>query len=73
MVRACGAQSFTAVIPHEGPPGPAKGVHALQIEVNRALYVDEASLTPTPGFARLKADLERLFEGLAETDWAGVV
>jgi N-formylglutamate amidohydrolase len=51
---------------------PAKGVHALQIEVNRALYVDEASLTPTPWFARLKADLERLFEGLAETDWAGI-
>ncbi len=51
---------------------PAKGVHAVQIEVNRALYVDEASLTPTAGFARLKGDLQRLFEGLAETDWAAV-
>ena len=51
---------------------PARGVHALQIEVNRALYVDEASLAPTPGFARLKANLERLFKVLAETDWSRV-
>jgi N-formylglutamate amidohydrolase len=49
---------------------PARGVHALQIEVNRALYVDEATLAPTAGFARLKADLERLFQTLAATDWA---
>jgi N-formylglutamate amidohydrolase len=51
---------------------PARGVHALQIEVNRALYVDEASLTPTPGFARLKADLERLFAVLAGTNWSAL-
>ena len=51
---------------------PARGVHALQIEVNRALYVDEASLAPTSGLPRLKADLERLFKVLAETDWSGL-
>ena len=49
---------------------PARGVHAVQIEVNRALYVDEATLAPTVGFARLKADLERLFRTLAATDWS---
>jgi len=49
---------------------PARGVHALQIEVNRALYVDEATLEPTAGFARLKADLDRLFRTLAATDWS---
>jgi N-formylglutamate amidohydrolase len=49
---------------------PARGVHALQIEVNRALYVDETTLTPTPGFARLKSDLERLFAVLSDTDWS---
>jgi N-formylglutamate amidohydrolase len=49
---------------------PARGVHALQIEVNRALYVDEVSLTPTAGFAPLKADLERLFAALARMDWS---
>jgi N-formylglutamate amidohydrolase len=48
---------------------PARGVHALQIEVNRALYVDETTLAPTAGFARLKGDLERLFRALAQTDW----
>ena len=51
---------------------PARGVHALQIEVNRALYVDEESLAPTEGFARLRGDLERLFAIFAETDWSGL-
>ncbi len=51
---------------------PARGVHALQIEVNRALYVDEATLAPTAGFARLKGDLERLFRALAQTDWSNL-
>jgi N-formylglutamate amidohydrolase len=51
---------------------PARGVHALQIEVNRALYVDEATLAPTAGFAALKADLERLFRALAAIDWASL-
>jgi N-formylglutamate amidohydrolase len=29
---------------------PAAGVHALQIEVNRALYMNEATLEPHAGF-----------------------
>jgi N-formylglutamate amidohydrolase len=41
--------------------------HALQIEINRALYLDEKSLTPLPGFARLKADLTRIIAELAST------
>ena len=49
---------------------PRRGVHALQVEVNRALYVEEASLEPSAGFARLKADLERLFAALARADWS---
>ena len=51
---------------------PARGVHALQIEINRALYMDEARLAPTPGFARLKTDLEHLMATLAATDWSRV-
>lgn len=51
---------------------PARGVHALQIEVNRALYVDETTLAPTAGFAALKGDLERLFKALAGTDWSNL-
>ncbi|MBU4528217.1 MAG: N-formylglutamate amidohydrolase [Hoeflea sp.] len=36
---------------------PARGLHALQIEVNRGLYVDETTLERTAGFDLLKADL----------------
>jgi N-formylglutamate amidohydrolase len=42
------------------------GVHALQIEVNRALYLDEECITKTAGFAgvqgRLIAALRRVVE-----------
>ena len=48
---------------------PAGKVHALQFEVSRALYLDEATLLPTEGFTRLKADMERLIETLATIDW----
>lgn len=51
---------------------PAQGVHALQIEINRGLYLDEARLTPTEGFARLKADLENLTRALVATDWTAL-
>jgi N-formylglutamate amidohydrolase len=36
---------------------PASGVHALQIEINRALYIDEDSLEPRAGFTALGEDL----------------
>jgi N-formylglutamate amidohydrolase len=48
---------------------PAKGVHALQIELNRALYLDETTLEPRAGFDRLTADLRLLFAGLAAWNW----
>ena len=44
---------------------PSAHVHALQIEINRALYVDERSLDRTNGFARIRADMGRLAETLA--------
>jgi N-formylglutamate amidohydrolase len=44
---------------------PVRRRHALQIEINRALYLDEASLKPHLGFERLKSDLERVFAALA--------
>lgn len=49
---------------------PARRTHALQIEINRALYLDEATLAPTEGFAALKAHIERLTEVLAQADWS---
>jgi len=51
---------------------PARRTHALQIEINRALYLDEARLTPTEGFARLKADLEKLIAAMAAADWSAL-
>ena len=48
---------------------PAKGVHALQIEINRGLYLDEATTEPTVGLARLAGDVERLTQALAAADW----
>lgn len=44
---------------------PAARVHALQIEINRALYVDERTLDRTSGFARVRADMSRLAEALS--------
>jgi N-formylglutamate deformylase len=43
---------------------PARGLHALQIEVNRNLYMDEFRLEPNRGFERLSADLGALAESL---------
>jgi N-formylglutamate amidohydrolase len=39
--------------------------HALQVEINRGLYLDEASLEPHDGYYRLKGDLERVFAALS--------
>ena len=39
---------------------PASGRHSLQIELNRRLYMDEATLLPNARYADLEADLGRL-------------
>ncbi len=52
------------VTQHYGRPG--EGVHALQIEINRALYLDEATLARGPGFARIVADMSELVRALGE-------
>ena len=44
---------------------PAAGLHTIQIEINRALYMDERRHRPTAGFARLAAHLEALADRLA--------
>jgi N-formylglutamate deformylase len=43
---------------------PADGRHSLQIEINRALYMDETTLDKTDGFSSLKAALNNLVERL---------
>lgn len=41
---------------------PALGRHTLQIEINRALYMDERALRPSAGFAKVAADLGTVFD-----------
>src|SRR5436309_4060674 len=43
---------------------PERRRHALQIEINRGLYMDERNYRRKPGFARLAADLTDLIEHL---------
>jgi len=45
---------------------PAEGRHSLQIEVNRALYMDETTLSKSDGFASLKTVLTGLVRRLTE-------
>lgn len=49
---------------------PSNGVHVLQIEINRRLYLNEADLTLSPGYASLKRNLDRLIGVLAACPWA---
>lgn len=47
---------------------PARQRHSIQVEVNRRLYMDEATLEPHAGFAALQGHLRRLVEQLLATD-----
>lgn len=49
---------------------PHNGLHALQIEINRALYMDEARFEHGPGFEKLRADMAAFAAGLAGFDWS---
>lgn len=44
---------------------PQDGVHVLQIEINRALYLDEAKIARTDGFERLRTDVQGLMQALS--------
>ncbi|MBM3573411.1 MAG: N-formylglutamate amidohydrolase, partial [Alphaproteobacteria bacterium] len=47
---------------------PAEGVHALQIEINRALYMDETAMTRKRGLARIARDMGVLMAALGRLD-----
>ena len=46
---------------------PREGVHALQIEIARELYMDESRIERLPGFAAVRHSMTRLIAGLART------
>ncbi len=51
---------------------PRDGVHALQVEVARALYMDEARIERRPGIAGLTRDLTALIRELAAVNWGSL-
>jgi N-formylglutamate amidohydrolase len=46
---------------------PSEGLHALQIEVNRALYMDEETLALRRDFRNLRAHLTSLASMIVQT------
>lgn len=49
---------------------PKMGVHAMQIEINRALYMDEASVSRKPFIATLASQMAQLVDELGGIDAA---
>lgn len=47
---------------------PIAGSHSLQIEINRALYMNEATFERTQGLTDLRRDMGRLVEAFIELD-----
>ncbi|MEO6596164.1 MAG: N-formylglutamate amidohydrolase [Planctomycetota bacterium] len=45
---------------------PARGQNSLQVEINKRLYMNEATRTKSAGFAGLQHDLGQLVEGVVE-------
>ncbi len=43
---------------------PTRGCHALQIEINRAIYMDENSYQPHDGYARVQQDMSHMLAAL---------
>jgi N-formylglutamate amidohydrolase len=48
---------------------PEAKVHALQIEVSRALYLDETTMEKNPDFAQAKDRLRRFARALTAKSW----
>ena len=51
---------------------PHDGVHALQIEINRNLYMDEKRITRGPGLPELAVRMGRLIQALVAVDGAAL-
>jgi N-formylglutamate amidohydrolase len=49
---------------------PAQGVHALQVEINRALYLDEERIVPGTRFDDVRARIAEVLRRLTEIDAA---
>jgi len=48
---------------------PHNGLHALQIEINRGLYMDEIRMLPNSGFDAFSQDMTVFFKQLTGLQW----
>jgi len=49
---------------------PDEGYEAIQIEISRGLYLDEANLAPSAGYGRTHKALGRVIAALCAERWA---
>lgn len=49
---------------------PKTGVHVIQIEINRGLYLHESRVMPTAGFELFREKIQRFIYETAHQDWA---
>lgn len=49
---------------------PARNIHAIQVEIDRSLYLDPDLRWPAPGLARVQGAMLALAQGLAD-EWPG--
>jgi N-formylglutamate amidohydrolase len=52
---------------------PDEGYHAVQIELSRGLYLDEATLEPSAGYGRAATVVAGVIADMAGRDWAGLL
>jgi len=51
---------------------PENGLHALQVEINRAIYMDETKILSKQNFTTIAADLTEFFAQLMNLDWSSM-
>ena len=71
IARECGLESrlnhpFAGGHVAERHGRPVRGVHAIQVEIDRSIYLDSALKEPGPGFDHCAKLIERLAVGLGE-------
>lgn len=49
---------------------PEEGFEAIQIELSRRLYLDEATLAPSAGWSRTRSALGRVIDALCADNWS---
>jgi N-formylglutamate amidohydrolase len=67
--RSSRKQSYAGGFITEHYGNPTAGLHSVQFELNRALYMDERRHAPSKSFIQVAADLEIVADRLAAIPW----